>query len=141
MENPRKRGWKSHHLYRNNREIMSFEIPDELRYTETHEWIDDEGRIGVTDFAQDELGDIVFVDPPAVGDKVGAGEEFGIIESIKAVSDLYSPADGEVVEVNDALETEPELVNEDPYGEGWMIRVDGSEGDLLDADEYEEVIE
>jgi len=120
---------------------MSFEIPDELRYTETHEWIDDEGRVGITDFAQDELGDIVFVELPGVGDEVGAGEEFGIIESIKAVSDLYSPVDGEVVEVNDALETEPELVNEDPYGEGWMICVDGDGGEFLSADEYEEVME
>ena len=120
-----------------------FEVPDGLRYTETHEWIDPEtGRVGITEFAQDELGDIVFVDPPDVGEKFDAGEEYGVVESIKAVSDLYAPVDCEVVEVNDGLEDTPELVNDDPYGDGWMVRVefnDGDTEDLLTPGEYEEV--
>ncbi len=117
-----------------------FEVPDSLRYTETHEWIDPEtGRVGITDFAQDELGDIVFVDLPDEGDEFEAGDEFGIVESIKAVSDLYAPVSGEVVEVNDPLEDAPEMVNDDPYGEGWMVRFEFEDADLHSADEYEEV--
>ncbi|MFP4174344.1 MAG: glycine cleavage system protein GcvH [Halobacteriales archaeon] len=120
-----------------------FEVPEGLRYTETHEWIEPEtGRVGITDFAQDELGDIVFVDPSGVGDEFSGGEEFGVVESIKAVSDLYAPVDCEIVEVNDALEGAPELVNDDPYGEGWMVRVEFDEDavdDLLTPEEYEEV--
>jgi glycine cleavage system H protein len=116
---------------------MSFDYPDDLRYRETHEWLRPDGRVGVTDFAQDELGDVVFVELPEPGDPLTAGESFGVIESIKAVSDLYAPADGEVVAVNDALVDRPELVNDDPYGEGWMLelRVD-AEGDLLSAADY-----
>ena len=123
---------------------MSFEVPDELRYLESHEWTttdDDTVRIGVSDFAQDELGDVVFVELPEVGDEITADEPFGVVESIKAVSDLYAPISGEVVAVNEALFDRPELVNEDPYGDGWMLEVerddDGDAETLLDADEYE----
>ena len=122
---------------------MSFEVPDELRYLESHEWTTTGGdtvRIGVSDFAQDELGDVVFVELPEVGDEVTAGDAFGVVESIKAVSDLYAPVSGEVVAVNEALFDRPELVNEDPYGDGWMLEVDpvdGGDADgILDADEY-----
>ncbi|MDY7082613.1 MAG: glycine cleavage system protein GcvH [Halobacteria archaeon] len=125
---------------------MSFEVPEDLRYIETHEWIDPAtGRVGITDFAQDELGDIVFVELPAEGDNVEKNAEFGIIESIKAVSDLYAPATGKVVDVNRELEAAPELVNDDPYGEGWLIEIEGEDenelDDLLSADEYREEIE
>jgi glycine cleavage system H protein len=125
---------------------MSFDVPDDRRYLESHEWatIGDAVRIGVSDFAQDELGDVVFVELPEVGDEVAAGEAFGVVESIKAVSDLYAPVSGEVVAVNEALFDRPELVNEDPYGEGWMLEVDPAAGGdtqgLLDADEYDEQI-
>ncbi|MBP1921116.1 glycine cleavage system H protein [Halorubrum alkaliphilum] len=126
---------------------MSFEVPDELRYLESHEWTTGDGetvRIGVSDFAQDELGDVVFVELPSVGDEVVAGETFGVVESIKAVSDLYSPVSGEVVAVNEELFDRPELVNEDPYGDGWMIEVAPSDGvgfeALLDAADYDEQI-
>jgi glycine cleavage system H protein len=123
---------------------MSFEVPDELRYLESHEWTTTDGdtvRVGVSDFAQDELGDVVFVELPRVGDEVVAGEAFGVVESIKAVSDLYAPVSGEVVAVNEELFDRPELVNEDPYGDGWMLEVDPSDGGdaagLLDANEYD----
>ena len=123
---------------------MSFDVPDDRRYLESHEWATtggDTARIGVSDFAQDELGDVVFVELPAVGDEVTAGETFGVVESIKAVSDLYAPVAGEVVAVNEALFDRPELVNEDPYGDGWMLEVAAIEGGdadgLLDADEYD----
>ena len=121
---------------------MSFEVPDELRYLESHEWTTTDGdtvRVGVSDFAQDELGDVVFVELPDVGDEVVGGEPFGVVESIKAVSDLYSPVSGEVVAVNEALFDRPELVNDDPYGDGWMLEValDGEAEELLDADAYD----
>ena len=126
---------------------MSFETPDELRYLESHEWttVDDEPvRIGVSDFAQDELGDVVFVELPSVGDEVVAGEAFGVVESIKAVSDLYAPVSGEVVAVNEELFDRPELLNEDPYGDGWLIEVEATDGveydGLLDAGAYSEQI-
>jgi glycine cleavage system H protein len=123
---------------------MSFDVPDDLRYRESHEWIDPEtGRVGISDFAQDELGDVVFVELPGDGDALDAGAEFGVIESIKAVSDLYAPFSGEVVAVNEALFDEPELVNDDPFGEGWMLELDFDEGDLedlLSADEYADQI-
>jgi glycine cleavage system H protein len=123
--------------------MTMFEVPDSLLYTETHEWIDPEtGRVGITEFAQDELGDIVFVDTPDEGDEFDADDEFGIVESIKAVSDLYAPVGGRVVETNRALADAPELVNEDPYGDGWMVRFDFDEedaDDLLTPEEYEEV--
>ncbi|MFB6095027.1 MAG: glycine cleavage system protein GcvH [Halodesulfurarchaeum sp.] len=125
---------------------MSFDVPEDLHYTETHEWIDpNSGRIGITDFAQDELGDIVFVELPDTGERVEAQSDFGVVESIKAVSDIYAPVSGEVVAVNDSLEDEPELVNEDPYGEGHLIEVDiteeGAFEDLLSAESYRETIE
>ncbi|SFK82229.1 glycine cleavage system H protein [Halogranum rubrum] len=127
---------------------MSFEVPDDLRYMESHEWTStDDGsvRIGITDFAQDELGDVVFVELPGEGDEVTHGEEFGVVESIKAVSDLYSPVSGTVTAVNEDLFDQPELVNEDPFGDGWMLEVDPSDRDALDellsADEYRDQIE
>ncbi|MFD1572389.1 glycine cleavage system protein GcvH [Halorubrum laminariae] len=124
---------------------MSFEVPDELRYLESHEWTTADGgtvRIGVSDFAQDELGDVVFVELPDVGDTVTAGEAFGVVESIKAVSDLYAPVSGEVVAVNEELFDRPELVNDDPYGDGWLLEVDldGESDELLDADAYRDQI-
>lgn len=127
---------------------MSFEVPENLRYLESHEWIrveDGTARIGITDYAQDELGDVVFVELPSVGDKLEQGEDFGVIESIKAVSDIYSPASGEVTDTNAELEDAPELVNEEPYEGGWMIEIELSdEGELdslLGPDEYREEIE
>ena len=124
---------------------MTFETPDGLHYLETHEWARiDEGtaRIGITDFAQDELGDVVFVELPEVGSTFEANEQFGVIESIKALSELYVPLAGTVTAVNDTLESKPELVNTDPYGDGWMIEleVEGSPaGDyVLSAEEYAE---
>ena len=122
---------------------MSFEIPDDCRFLETHEWLRVENgtaRVGISDFAQDELGDVVFVELPAEGDELAAGDDFGVVESIKAVSDIYAPVGGAVVAVNDDLEMEPELVNEDPYGDGWMLELDLADEidaeDLLSPDEY-----
>jgi glycine cleavage system H protein len=127
---------------------MSFDVPPDRRYLESHEWTttdDDAVRIGITDFAQDELGDVVFVELPAVGDAVAGGEEFGVVESIKAVSDLISPVSGTVTAVNEELFDAPELVNDDPYGDGWMLEVDPSDPDefedLLSPEEYRERIE
>ena len=120
-------------------------VPGDLQYTKTHEWVRREGdtaTVGITDHAQDELGDVVFVELPEEGATFGAGDAFGTIESVKAVSDLYAPVGGEVVEVNEALNDAPEKVNEDPYGEGWIIRLRVSgEGNLLSAEEYEKVLE
>ena len=116
--------------------------PDDLRYSKTHEWIrsGEPATVGITHYAQDELGDLVYVELPDVGRVLGAGERFGAVESVKTVSDLYAPASGEVVEVNTALADHPELVNSSPYGEGWMIklRLSGpSELDtLMDAQAY-----
>jgi glycine cleavage system H protein len=110
---------------------MSFEVPDDVRYLESHEWttVDDATvRVGISDFAQDELGDVVFVELPAVGDEVTAGEAFGVVESIKAVSDLYAPISGTVTAVNEALFDRPELVNELPYDDGWMLEIEPSDG-------------
>lgn len=123
-------------------------LPKELKYSEEHEWLKMEGdnraRIGITDFAQSELGDIVFVELPEVGAEVTAGEPFGSVESVKTVSELYSPVSGKVVEVNTALADSPENVNNSPYGDGWMIVVemsDPSEVDkLLTAEQYEEMV-
>ncbi|MFB6303243.1 MAG: glycine cleavage system protein GcvH [Haloferacaceae archaeon] len=126
---------------------MSFEFPDRLRYTESHEWTttDEPARVGITDFAQDELGDVVFVDLPDEGETVTAGEAFGVVESIKAVSDVYAPLSGEVVAVNEELFDRPELLNEDPYGEGWLIEVapaaDDGRDELLTAEEYRAQVE
>ena len=120
-------------------------VPGDLQYTKTHEWVRREGdtaTVGITDHAQDELGDVVFIELPEEGVSFGAGDAFGTIESVKAVSDLYAPVGGEVVEVNEALNDAPEKVNEDPYGEGWIIRLRVSgDGNLLSAEEYEKVLE
>ncbi|PSQ12733.1 glycine cleavage system protein H [Halobacteriales archaeon QS_5_70_15] len=127
---------------------MSFDVPDDCQYLETHEWVrrtNGTARIGITDFAQDELGDVVFVELPAEGDRIEAGEGFGVIESIKAVSDLYAPVSGTVIGVNEALFDAPELVNESPFEDGWMLEVeydDESEfGDLLGPEAYAEQTE
>jgi glycine cleavage system H protein len=118
-------------------------VPDDLRYTEEHEWVkaeDGRVRIGVTDHAQEELTDVVYVELPTVGGTVNRGEEFAVLESVKAVSEIYAPVSGKVVAVNEALEDKPELINEDPYGEGWiaLIEVDDMAEweSLLDAAAY-----
>ena len=120
-------------------------VPEELQYTKSHEWVRTEGdtaTIGITDHAQDELGDVVFVELPEVGTTFEAGDSFGTVESVKAVSDLYTPVGGEVVEVNEALNDQPEKINEDPYGEGWIVKLSVSgEGDLLAASDYEQFLE
>ena len=120
-------------------------IPEDLKYTKSHEWVRIEGdtaTIGITDHAQDELGDVVFVELPEEGATFDAGESFGTVESVKAVSDLYTPVGGEVVEVNSALEDAPENINEDPYGEGWIVKLRTTDGaDLLSPEEYEKVVE
>lgn len=123
-------------------------IDADARYLESHEWArkeDDVIVIGITDFAQDELGDIVYVELPDVGDDLDKGSYFGTIESVKAASDVYSPMSGEVVEVNEDLEDEPELINEDAFGAGWMIKIEPTSpeewDELLDADAYKKVIE
>lgn len=123
-------------------------LPEDLLYSEEHEWVkkeDENVRIGITSFAQDELGDIVFVELPEVGDKIETDEPFGDVESVKTVSELYAPISGEVVEVNGELEDSPEFVNESPYEKGWMIIVKPSNqsemDDLLSAAQYKEVIQ
>ena len=127
---------------------MSFEIPDDRRYLESHEWAlqdDDTARIGISAFAQDELGDIVFVELPEEGDTVTHDEEFGVVESIKAVSDLYAPVSGTVTAVNEAVFDAPELLNDDPYGGGWLLELDLDDesefDDLLDPETYRDQIE
>ncbi len=123
-------------------------IPADLKYTKEHEWvrINDDGTcvIGITDFAQGELGDIVFVEFPDVGAGINAGESFGVAESVKTVSDLYAPLSCSVLEVNSAIDDAPELVNKDPYGEGWLIKVKPDNpadlDSLLSADEYRKLI-
>ena len=119
-------------------------FPNDIRYTSEHEWIrveGDEAFVGITDYAQSELGEIVFVDVPTVGEEVGQGEVFGSIEAVKTVSDLNMPVTGEVLELNEELDAAPELVNNDPYGKGWIIRIavkDAAELDkLMDAAAYE----
>ncbi len=120
-------------------------VPEELQYTKTHEWVrreDDVATVGITEHAQDELGDVVFIELPERGASFGAGDAFGTVESVKAVSDLYAPVGGEVVEVNEALNDAPEKINEEPYGDGWIIRLRVSEeADLLSAGDYEKVLE
>ena len=120
-------------------------VPGDLQYTKSHEWVRTEGdtaTIGITDHAQDELGDVVFVELPDEGTSLDAGESFGTVESVKAVSDLYTPIGGEVVEVNSALNDAPEKINEDPYGEGWIVKLRTSgEAELLSAEGYEKVLQ
>lgn len=122
-------------------------IPEDLKYTKDHEWVRVEGNIavvGVTDFAQAELGDIVYVEVDTLNETIGAEEVFGSIEAVKIVSDLFLPVSGEIVELNESLEDDPELVNNDPYGDGWIIKVymdDDSElNELLSAEEYKNLI-
>lgn len=122
-------------------------VPSELKYTKEHEWIRVEGEeafVGITDYAQSQLGDIVFVECETVGDALEAGDTFGTIEAVKTVSDLYLPVGGEILEFNERLEGEPELVNKDPYGEGWIVKIkinDPAELDgLLGADAYKALI-
>jgi glycine cleavage system H protein len=120
-------------------------IPDGLKYTKDHEWVKIDGNtatVGITDFAQGELGDIVYVDIPTVGQEVAEHDIFGTVEAVKTVSDLYMPVSGKVVEVNPVLDGNPEKVNEDPYGDGWMIRVEmsGDGSGLLSPDQYKELI-
>jgi glycine cleavage system H protein len=128
------------------------DLPEDLRYTQDHEWLrveGDEAVVGITEYAASELGDVVFVELPASGLALQVAQSFGVIESVKTASDLYSPAAGEVIAINDQLADKPELVNEDPYGEGWMIRVrlddpDSLTGDserLMDAEAYRSLIE
>lgn len=121
-------------------------IPESLRYTKEHEWVKDEGdgtvRVGITDYAQNQLGDVVFVELPQEGAEVSAGDSFAVVESVKAVSDIYAPVSGRIVAVNDSLEDQPELINEDPYGKGWIAVIemrDPSELEqTLSADDYKE---
>jgi glycine cleavage system H protein len=123
-------------------------FPDDLKYTKEHEWCRIQGTraaVGITDHAQDQLGDIVYVELPEVGDPVKKGESFGVVESTKAVSELFSPVTGKVVEVNDPLSDAPETINEDPYEEGWMIQVEFADGKetegLMDAAAYRKFLE
>ena len=121
------------------------EIPNDLHYTIEHEWVrmkSNRTTIGITDFAQGQLGDVVFVELPAEGTELAKGSPFGVVESVKTVSDIYAPVTGKVVKVNKDLESQPELVNSDPYGQGWMIEIEFSnsnlEQDLLSAAQYSE---
>jgi len=122
-------------------------VPANLKYTKEHEWIrleDEIAFVGITDYAQSELGEIVFIEVETVGESLNEGDVFGTVEAVKTVSDLYLPVDGEILEFNEILESKPELVNEDPYGAGWMVKVvisDLSQFDaLLSAQEYEKLI-
>ena len=128
------------------------QVPDDLRYTPDHEWLrveGDEAVFGITAYAADQLGDVVFVELPAPGATLESAQSFGVIESVKTASDLYAPAAGQVVAVNEALGEKPELVNDDPYGDGWMVRIKladpaaaGGDGDrLMDADAYRKIVE
>ena len=126
---------------------MDFEIPDELHYTVDDEWVlaeDDALTVGVTDFAQQQLGDIVYVELPTVGDQIAEGKAFGVIESVKAVSDLNAPIAGEVVAINEDLIDQPEIINEECYGAGWVIKIKPSKSaeldSLLDADGYRKLV-
>lgn len=123
------------------------EFPEGLKYSKEHEWVLVEGTsatIGITEYAQEELGDIVFVELPEVGEKIVKDDPFGAVESVKAVSDIYAPVSGEVMETNEILPDNPETINDDPYGDGWMVRVELSDiddlKDLMDADEYAEYV-
>jgi len=118
--------------------------PKNLKYSKEHEWVDFETRrIGITKYAQEALGDVVFVELPEVGAELEAGDSVGVVESVKAVSDLYSPVSGKVVAVNEELLDSPELINQDSYGKGWIweMEITGGEGELLDASEYQKLVE
>lgn len=120
-------------------------IPDDLSYSRTHEWVrieDNEALIGISHFAQEQLGDLTYVELPEVGDIISAGNEMGSVESVKAASEIYSPVDGEVIEVNEELDDTPELINESPYDDGWMLRValHRDPEDLLSADDYQALL-
>ncbi len=123
------------------------EIPRGLKYSKEHEWVATEDKvatIGITDHAQDQLGEIVYIDLPAVGDKISKDDPFGVVESVKAVSDIYAPVSGTVIEVNEDLPESPEVVNEDPYGDGWLIKVEMNDAsdleDLMGNEEYEQML-
>jgi len=123
-------------------------VPTDLRYTKEHEWVRIEGdtaTFGISDHAQEALGDIVFVELPEVGRSIDAGEAYGVVESVKAVSDVYAPVAGEVVEINEVLESEADLVNSDPYGAGWIIKVkisdNNADTDLMNPEEYTEFLD
>ena len=121
------------------KELSEVNLPEDIRYTKDHEWARKNGdtfQIGVTDFAQDQLGDIVFVELPEVGDRFETGDEFGTVESVKAVSELFMPLGGEVAAINEALEDAPELVNTAPYNEGWMLEIKAS-----DPSEYDQMMD
>ena len=125
---------------------MSSQVPSDLKYAKSHEWVrvsGTEATVGITDHAQHELTDVVFVELPPIGKKIKAGESCAVVESVKTASDIYSPVSGEVIEINEALLENPQLINEDPYGKGWLFRVRPFENDtqrdfgkLLDADQY-----
>jgi glycine cleavage system H protein len=118
------------------KEISDLKFPEDVRYTDDHEWAKQEGdiiKVGISDYAQDQLGDIVFAELPEVGDTFDKGAEFGTLESVKAVSELYLPVSGEIISVNEAIADAPELVNTDPYGDGWMVTVKPSNAGELDA--------
>ena len=124
---------------------MRPDIPDDFRYAPSHEWArveDDQVTVGISDFAQQSLGDVVYVELPQVGDEVSAGAEACVVESVKAAADVYAPVSGTVAAVNDALEEAPEMVNQDPYGDGWFFKVEPTDldemDDLLDADGYQQ---
>ncbi|MEK7783745.1 MAG: glycine cleavage system protein GcvH [Candidatus Binatota bacterium] len=124
------------------------ELPEGLKYSKEHEWVlveDHVAIIGITEYAQQELGDIVYVELPEIGEKIVKDDPFGAVESVKAVSDIYTPVSGTVIEVNDALPDSPETINDDPYGDGWMIKVEMSDKDdlkdLMSAEEYAEYLD
>ena len=123
------------------------EFADDVKYTKEHEWIKVDGKIatmGITDYAQEQMGDIVYVELPDDGEIISKGDAFGVVESVKSVSDVYAPISGKVVEINEPLKDNPETVNEDPYNEGWICKIEMSDtselGDLMDAKEYEEFV-
>ncbi len=121
-------------------------VPEELKYARTHEWARAEGEsvvMGISHYAQDQLGEVVYVELPEVGNGFDAGDELGTLESVKAVAEFLAPVAGEVIEVNERLEDEPNLVNDDPYGDGWLVKLSGSidDDDLLDATAYQELLE
>jgi glycine cleavage system H protein len=126
---------------------LTMEFPEDLRYSKEHEWVLVEGNVatvGITDYAQEQLGEIVHVELPEVGEKVSKEDAFGVVESVKTVSDVYAPVSGSVIEVNDDLPDNPELINEDPYGDGWMLKIEMSDPDeleeLMTAEEYERYV-